>query len=68
MAFTVVFSNGEPRDYGAFDKYEVTDRPVANRDALGTAHQNVTTDHGLQAKIDLRHNGFGRLRAEDSDT
>ena len=28
MPFTVVFSNGEPRDYGAFDKYEVTDAGV----------------------------------------
>ncbi len=28
MAFTVVFSNGEPRDYGAFDSYEVTDAGV----------------------------------------
>ena len=28
MAFTVVFSNGEPRDYGVFDKYEVTDAGV----------------------------------------
>jgi hypothetical protein len=28
MAFTVVFSNGEPRDYGAFDRYEVTDAGV----------------------------------------
>jgi hypothetical protein len=28
MAFTVVFSNGEPRDYRAFDKYEVTDAGV----------------------------------------
>jgi len=24
----VVFSNGEPRDYGAFDKYQVTDAGV----------------------------------------
>ena len=24
----MVFSNGEPRDYGAFDKYEVTDAGV----------------------------------------
>ena len=24
MTFTVVFTNGEPRDYGAFDKYGVT--------------------------------------------
>ncbi|WP_096288705.1 hypothetical protein [Mycobacterium ahvazicum] len=28
MPFTVVFSNGEPRDYGAFDKYQVTDAGV----------------------------------------
>jgi hypothetical protein len=28
MAFTVVFSNGETRDYGAFDEYEVTDAGV----------------------------------------
>lgn len=28
MPFTVVFSNGEPRDYGVFDKYEVTDAGV----------------------------------------
>jgi len=28
MAFTVVFANGEPRDYGAFDSYEVTDAGV----------------------------------------
>jgi hypothetical protein len=28
MAFTVVFSNGEPRDYGAFDSFEVTDAGV----------------------------------------
>ena len=28
MAFTVVFSNGELRDYGAFDSYEVTDAGV----------------------------------------
>ncbi len=28
MAFTVVFGNGEPRDYGAFDSYEVTDAGV----------------------------------------
>ncbi len=28
MAFTVVFSNGEPRDYGAFDTYEVSDSGV----------------------------------------
>jgi hypothetical protein len=28
MAFTVVFSNGEPRDYGAFDEYEVSDAGV----------------------------------------
>lgn len=28
MPFTVVFSSGEPRDYGAFDKYEVTDAGV----------------------------------------
>ena len=28
MTFTVVFTNGEPRDYGAFDKYEVTDAGV----------------------------------------
>ena len=25
MPFTVVFSNGEPRDYGVFDSFEVTD-------------------------------------------
>ena len=25
MAFTVVFSNGELRDYGASDSYEITD-------------------------------------------
>ena len=28
MSFTVVFSNGEPRDYGAFDSFEVTDAGV----------------------------------------
>ena len=28
MAFTVVFSNGEMRDYGAFDSYEVSDAGV----------------------------------------
>jgi hypothetical protein len=28
MAFTVVFSNGEVRDYGAFDRYEITDAGV----------------------------------------
>jgi hypothetical protein len=28
MAFTVVFSNGELRDYGAFDSYEITDAGV----------------------------------------
>ncbi|ORJ63960.1 hypothetical protein [Mycobacterium simiae] len=28
MPFTVVFSNGEPRDYGVFDKYQVTDAGV----------------------------------------
>jgi hypothetical protein len=28
MTFTVIFSNGEPRDYGAFDKYQVTDAGV----------------------------------------
>jgi len=28
MTFTVVFSTGEPRDYGAFDSYEVTDAGV----------------------------------------
>ena len=28
MAFTVFFSNGELRDYGAFDSYEVTDAGV----------------------------------------
>jgi hypothetical protein len=28
MAFTVVFGNGEPRDYGAFDSFEVTDAGV----------------------------------------
>jgi hypothetical protein len=28
MAFTVVFSNGTPRDYGAFDTFEVTDAGV----------------------------------------
>lgn len=28
MAFTVVFSNGSPRDYGAFDTFEVTDAGV----------------------------------------
>jgi hypothetical protein len=28
MAFTVLFSNGELRDYGAFDSYEVTDAGV----------------------------------------
>jgi hypothetical protein len=28
MAFTVVFSNGELRDYGAFDSYEVSDAGV----------------------------------------
>ena len=28
MAFTLVFSNGEPRDYGAFDSYEITDAGV----------------------------------------
>jgi hypothetical protein len=28
MAFTVIFSNGEPRDYGAFDRFEVTDAGV----------------------------------------
>ena len=28
MVFTVVFSSGEPRDYGVFDKYEVTDSGV----------------------------------------
>jgi hypothetical protein len=28
VTFTVVFSNGEPRDYGAFDSYEVTDAGV----------------------------------------
>ena len=28
MAFTVVFSNGEPRDYGVFDSYEITDAGV----------------------------------------
>jgi hypothetical protein len=28
MTFTVVFSNGEPRDYGAFGKYQVTDAGV----------------------------------------
>jgi hypothetical protein len=28
MAFTVVFSNGEPRDYGAFDSFEVSDAGV----------------------------------------
>ena len=24
MVFTVVFSSGEPRDYGVFDKYEIS--------------------------------------------
>jgi hypothetical protein len=28
MAFTVMFSNGELRDYGAFDSYEITDAGV----------------------------------------
>jgi hypothetical protein len=28
MVFTVVFSNGEARDYGAFDSFEVTDAGV----------------------------------------
>jgi hypothetical protein len=28
MAFTVMFSSGELRDYGAFDTYEVTDAGV----------------------------------------
>lgn len=28
MTFTVVFSNGSARDYGAFDSYEVTDAGV----------------------------------------
>jgi hypothetical protein len=28
MAFTVVFSNGSPRDYGAFDTFEVSDAGV----------------------------------------
>ncbi len=28
MAFTVVFSNGSPRDYGAFDTFEVSDSGV----------------------------------------
>jgi hypothetical protein len=28
MSFTVVFSNGEPRDYGPFDSLEVTDAGV----------------------------------------
>jgi hypothetical protein len=28
MAFTVVFSNGEPRDYGAFDSFEISDAGV----------------------------------------
>jgi len=28
MTFAVVFINGEPRDYGAFDKYEVADAGV----------------------------------------
>jgi hypothetical protein len=46
MAFTMVFTNGEPRDHGAFDKYEVTD-------------QNVTSDHGPPVLINLHHNGFG---------
>jgi len=28
MAFTAVFSNGEIRDYGVFDSFEVTDAGV----------------------------------------
>jgi ADP-ribose pyrophosphatase YjhB (NUDIX family) len=28
MSFTVVFSKGEPRDYGVFDSFEVTDAGV----------------------------------------
>ncbi|MDP7701440.1 MULTISPECIES: hypothetical protein [unclassified Mycobacterium] len=28
MAFTVVFANGEARDYSAFDTFEVTDAGV----------------------------------------
>jgi hypothetical protein len=28
LAFTVVFANGEPRDYGAQDSFEVTDAGV----------------------------------------
>ena len=28
MVFTVVFSSGEPRDYGVFDKYEITSAGV----------------------------------------
>ena len=28
MVFTVVFGNGEARDYGAFDSFEVTDAGV----------------------------------------
>ena len=28
MPFTVVFANGEPRDYGASDSFEVTDAGV----------------------------------------
>jgi hypothetical protein len=28
MAFTVVFSSGEPRDYGALDEYKVSDAGV----------------------------------------
>ena len=28
MSFTVVFSNGEPRDYGVFDSFEITDAGV----------------------------------------
>ncbi|MGD1110481.1 MAG: hypothetical protein ABR885_09430 [Mycobacterium sp.] len=28
MTFTVVFSSGSPRDYGAFDSFEVSDSGV----------------------------------------
>jgi hypothetical protein len=28
MSFTVVFSSGEPRDYGVFDSFEVSDAGV----------------------------------------
>ncbi|HVQ85228.1 MAG TPA: hypothetical protein VMS84_10870 [Mycobacterium sp.] len=54
MAFTVVFSNGEPRDYGAFDSYEVTDAGVlVIQMQRGDVNRHYVAPHGWLEVVEM---------------